>query len=685
MAALAACALVPAAGTRAAADVHQHWRDSGRGPWITNVCALPIPRVAGCAADVVTNSAGKPQAGSTPAPTSLGPAQFHSAYSLPTTAPNVQTIGIVDAFDDPNIASDLAKYDSFYGLPAPPSFRKVNQTGGTTYPRSNANWALEIALDVEVAHAICQNCNILLVEASSNSTANLGAAENEAVALGATVISNSWAGGEYPTETADELRYFNHPGVPITVSAGDNGYGVLFPAASQYVTAVGGTTLTVNSDGSYGGETVWSGTGSGCSQYEPKPAWQHDACTHRTVGDIAADADPATGAAVYDSVPYQFQSGWFKVGGTSLASPLIAAVYALGGAPASLTYGSAPYAASSTELHDVTSGSNGTCAGSYLCIAGTGYDGPTGMGTPYGIGAFSGAPPTAPGAPANLQATASNQSVSLQWTAPFNNGGSSIASYNVYRGTTSNGEVLVHSGVTGTTFNDTGLANGTTYYYKVAAVNGVGEGDRSTEAFATPAPGVPGEPTGLQAAGQNGSVSLSWTDPLNNGGSLVLGYDIYRGTTPGGESPTPIATGVTGTSYSDTTALNGTTYYYKVSAVNSAGEGAKSAEASATPHAPLVGDFSISISPSSRFLGGSGSTTYTVTITPSNGFSGPVGLSVSGLPAHVTGSFSPNPATTSSTLTVTASGATGFTSTRFTVTATSGSLTHTATASILIF
>jgi subtilase family serine protease len=686
VAALAACVLVAGAGTSAAANGHHYWRDNGRGPWITNVCSSPTPRVAGCSADVVTNSAGTPNASSSPLPGSVGPSAFHSAYSLPTAAPNAQTIGIVDAYDDPNIAADLASYDSYYGLPAPPSFQKVNETGGTTYPRANASWSLEISLDVEVAHAICQNCNILLVEASSNQLFDLGAAENEAVKLGATVVSNSWGASEYSGETSDELQYFHHAGVPITASAGDNGYGVEFPAASQYVTAVGGTTLTVNTDGSYGGETVWNGTGSGCSRYEPKPSWQHDSCAHRALNDVAADADPNSGAAVFDSVSYQLQTGWFRVGGTSLASPLIAAVYALAGNPASLLYGSSAYAAGSSALHDVTSGANGNC-GTYLCIAGIGYDGPTGLGTPAGLGAFTGAPlapPTVPGAPVNLQATGSNQSASLQWAAPLDNGGSGITSYDIYRGTSSNGEVLVHSGVTGTSYTDSGLTNGTTYYYEVTAVNGVGEGGRSNEAVATPAPGVPGAPTGLQATGNNNSVSLSWTGPLDNGGSLVSGYDVYRGTSPGGESSTPIATGVTTTSYVDGTAVNGTTYYYKVTALNGTGEGARSNEASATPHSPLAGNFSIAISPSSRSMGGWGSATYTVTITPNNGFSGQVSLSVSGLPARVTATFSPNPAGTSSTLTLRGSGAASG-QVRFTVTATSGSLTHSASAALTIF
>src|SRR5262249_12904253 len=184
-------------------------------------------------------------------------------------------------------------------------------------------------------------------------------------ALGAAVISNSWGGGEYLGETIDDSA-FNHPNVFITASSGDGGYGVEYPAASRYVTAVGGTTLSVGAGNSWAGETAWSGAGSGCSAYEPKPAWQTDlSCSRRTVADVSADADPNSGAAVYDSVTYQGQSGWFQVGGTSLAAPLIAAVYALTGTTANGNSGSVPYSHTSS-LHDVTSGSNGSGSGSQL-------------------------------------------------------------------------------------------------------------------------------------------------------------------------------------------------------------------------------------------------------------------------------------------------------------------------------
>jgi subtilase family serine protease len=352
------------------------------------VCPGPVFAAARCHAEVVTDSRGNPLA--TTSPTGYGPAVFHSAYALPTTAALPQTIAIVDAYDDPTIESDLGVYSSSYGLPACTAangcFLKVNQSGVQgAYPSRNAGWGLEISLDVETAHALCQNCKILLVEANSNQFADLAAAEDTAARLGASVISNSYGGSEFSSETSASYDgHFNHPGVAITVSSGDGGYGVEYPAASPYVTAVGGTTLQLNSDGTRRAETAWSGAGSGCSAYEPKPSWQTDSgCSRRTVADVSADADPATGASVYDSTRYQGQKGWFKVGGTSLAAPLLAGVYALAGNAATLNYGSYPYAHTSS-LFDILSGSNGSCAGSYLCTAAPGYDGPSGLGSPNG-------------------------------------------------------------------------------------------------------------------------------------------------------------------------------------------------------------------------------------------------------------------------------------------------------------
>ena len=330
-------------------------------------------------------------------PPGYGPLQFHTAYNLPVNASGKPVIAIVDAYDDPNAYADLSYYSQTYGIPvlpqcttsisnsSVPCFSKIDQNGGTSYPKSNSGWALEISLDVQTAHAICQNCSILLVEASSNSFADLLTAENQARAQGGAYISNSWSASEFSGENSYDT-YFNHSGVLYAFASGDSGYsgGTQYPAASPLVVSVGGTTLELNNDNTYYNETVWSGTGSGCSAYESKPSWQKDTgCANRTLNDVSADADPNTGAAVYDTTGYYGQSGWFQVGGTSLATPLVASVYALSGS----TSLSAVYT-NALNLHDILSGSNGTCSPTYLCTAQAGFDGPSGNGTPNGLTGF---------------------------------------------------------------------------------------------------------------------------------------------------------------------------------------------------------------------------------------------------------------------------------------------------------
>lgn len=326
-----------------------------------------------------------------------GPVNLRAAYNLPsTTAGSTQTVAIVDAYNDPHAASDLATYRNYFGIPGCTTstgcLRIVNQKGTTKLPRDNAGWSQEISLDLDMVSAICPNCHILLVEASSASLTNLGTAVNEAATLGASEISNSYGASEFSSEATYD-SYYTHPGIAVTASTGDSGYGVQYPAASPDVTAAGGTTLN-DSGGAYT-QTAWSGSGSGCSAYEQQPSWQTNVsnitstCSKRAVADVSADADPNTGVAVYDSYSYQGQSGWLVFGGTSVASPIIASTYALAGNAASIGQG-ASYVysnASSTSITDVTSGSTGSC-GNDLCNAGTGWDGPTGLGTPYGTGGF---------------------------------------------------------------------------------------------------------------------------------------------------------------------------------------------------------------------------------------------------------------------------------------------------------
>jgi subtilase family serine protease len=373
-----AAALVALFATASAASAKGHER----------VCPAVTGKTAACHAEVVTNAQGKPAA--TTAPSGYGPADLRGAYKLTSTGTSSQTIAIVDAYDDPTAESDLGVYRSTYGLSscttANGCFRKVNQSGGTTPPRSNGGWAQEISLDVDMASAICPGCKILLVEASSAAFTDLAAAEDTAARLGATTISNSYGGSEFSQETSSTYAsHYNHPGIPITVSSGDAGYGVEFPAASPYVTAVGGTTLNRASNARGWTETAWSGAGSGCSAYVGKPSWQTDTgCARRTVADVSAVANPSTGVAVYDSTRYQGSSGWMVFGGTSVSAPIVASVYALAGnaAPPAYPYGHA------SSLFDVVGGSNGSCSVQYLCTAVAGFDGPTGLGTPNGTGAF---------------------------------------------------------------------------------------------------------------------------------------------------------------------------------------------------------------------------------------------------------------------------------------------------------
>ena len=337
-----------------------------------------------CHARVVVDDTSAPLATTTPS--GLGPSDLRDAYKITGTGSSTTTIAIVDAYGYPNAESDLATYRSQFGLPACTTangcFKKVDQRGGTSYPRTDVGWGQETALDLDMASAMCPGCKILLVEADSASFLNLATAVDTAATLGAHVISNSYGGGESGAASYDS--HYTHAGIAITVSSGDNGYGVEYPASSPHVTAVGGTSLVKSGAARGWAETTWSGAGSGCSTVFTKPSWQHDTgCTMRTVADVSAVADPATGVAVYGPRTHH-ASAWMVFGGTSVAAPLIGGVYGVNGG--TVTYGSDPYN-HTTALFDVTSGSNGTC-GTYLCMARAGYDGPTGLGTPNGAAAF---------------------------------------------------------------------------------------------------------------------------------------------------------------------------------------------------------------------------------------------------------------------------------------------------------
>lgn len=387
-------------------------------------------------------------------PAPVTPADLHAAYRLPADvvrgAP-AQTIAIVDAYDDPTAEADLQTFDERFGLPpcthADGCFTKVNQRGEAgALPPVEGGWAAEIAADVETAHSICEDCRLLLVEASSASSTSLEAAEATAARLGATEISNSW-GGEEPGR---EHPVFDQPGTVVTAAAGDAGYlnwqeaqtggeayfeGASYPASSPHVVAVGGTSLTVGAGGQWLGERIWNGasgaSGGGCSTSFAAPSWQQAApgwpavgCgAMRAVADVAADGDPYTGVFAYDSTPESpgAEPGWMVIGGTSVSSPIIAATFALAGGADSVQYPAQTLYShiGSSALHTVASGGNGRCDGVYsagcsgsmsplsafdcggsftICNAtSSGYSGPDGVGTPNGLAAFQ------PGAEAQAQ------------------------------------------------------------------------------------------------------------------------------------------------------------------------------------------------------------------------------------------------------------------------------------------
>ncbi len=397
----------------------------------------------------------------------LTPADLAHFYAYSPSGGGGQTVAIVDAYDDPKIEEDLASFDAHYGLgactKADGCFRKVGQSGSeTSLPAADTRgWSAEIALDVETVRAVCRGCRILLVEASSEKYKDLAAAENEAAALGANEISNSYGGPEVGMGVSERAAY-QHPHVVVTASTGDLGWddweylveGAFppampnAPASLSSVVAVGGTSVELNEDGTRAGESVWSEGGSGCSTLFAAQPWQRLAAGFgasgcggaRLTADVAADADPNTGFDVHDTYEcgasaeckalanaMKEHEGWITFGGTSLSNPVIASLYALAGGANGLAYPSLTLygrLGDAGSLYDVTQGGDGICGGepasvcghpntefepglelaldcegTSACDARVGLDGPTGVGTPNGLGAFTPLPPTAAIAP----------------------------------------------------------------------------------------------------------------------------------------------------------------------------------------------------------------------------------------------------------------------------------------------
>jgi subtilase family serine protease len=381
---LSAALLFGFAGAANALDIQK----SGN-TYHTAVCPEEPGPVAHCDSRIVTDSSGHPMGSSQPPIGGLFPANLRDAYKITATGSPSTIIAIIDAFGYTNAESDLAVYRAQFGLPpcttANGCFKKLNQKGQEkNYPAQDIGWAQESALDLDMASAMCPNCTIYLIEANTNSFKNLATAANTAALAGAHVISNSYSGGESQSTKRLEPGY-DHPGVAVTASTGDSGYGVGYPATSPHVIAVGGTHLVKDNSARGWSETVWSGTGSGCSTVFQKPTWQTDTgCSRRMTADVSAVADPATGVAVYGPNGGGV-SQWLVFGGTSVSAPLIGGIYGANGG--TVSYASNLYA-HTADLFDVTAGSNGSCQPAYFCHAEVGYDGPTGLGTPNGIGAF---------------------------------------------------------------------------------------------------------------------------------------------------------------------------------------------------------------------------------------------------------------------------------------------------------
>ena len=449
-----------------------------------NICSIPAPNKARCLSEVSIGNNGAPITGTPATSGSFGPVEFHTAYNLPCTpggsvasictTPTTygpQTIAIVDAGNfstgTSGIESSLQSYDTYYGIPqctiANSCLNVVSQTGSTSSLPADAGWSDEIMLDVESAHMICQTCKILLVEANDAYTSDLATANNEAASFNPVSISNSWS------SSADQPSYdssFNHPGIAEIASTGDTGTvsnGASWPSDSPNVIGASGTTLQIHNDNTWSSETVWSGSGGGCSNYYSAPSWQSslavwgsNGCgSYKAFGDISADADPNTGAAIYIS------GTWYEYGGTSLSSPLIASMFALSGG---LTPGSSAanilYSSNKpSNFHDVTVGNDCVTGLTTHCTASTGFDTPSGLGTPNGIGGFSS---TAPSQPTNLVATTIDQThINLNWTASTASNG--LSGYYIYRNNVKVATVATNS------YNDSGLTPNTTYQYYIVA------------------------------------------------------------------------------------------------------------------------------------------------------------------------------------------------------------------------
>lgn len=629
------------------------------------------PHVWSCDAHVVTSPlAGLPKASgvvsSVSAPSGFGPADLQQAYNLVSASASAgagRTIAIVDAFDDPNAEADLAVYRSTFGLPpcssASGCFQKVNQNGATSPlpPADTTGWSEEISLDLDMASAICPNCNLLLVETNTSTNDDLGTGVNTAAAWpGVVAISNSYGGSEDSTVLAAE-SFYNHPGIAITASSGDEDYGVEYPASSAYVTAVGGTSLVRDSTTARGwSETVWNtttgseGTGSGCSAFIAKPSWQTDpSCHKRMETDVSADADPATGVAVYDTYPNSDGvNGWAQFGGTSVSAPLIAGVYALAMPPAPTDYPASYAWANPAAFYDVTSGNNGTCTIPYYCTAEVGYDGPGGWGTPNGTAGFE--PPSA----SDFSISASPASLSLQQETS----GTSTISTAIISGSAQTLNFSISGVPAGATasVNPASISAGATSTLSISAgaaapgvytivVTATGTTTRSTNIVLTVTALVvndfsisinPLTFTLLQNTSGTATISTATTSGTSQTVSLSVS-GLPLGATAN-ISPSSISSGGSATlTVNAGTAAAGA---YTLLITGTGSSNTHSASVSLIVTAPIP-DFAITASPSTLTVNPAAIGIFTVNVSAMNGFSGRVNLTVAGFPSKVVGAFLP--------------------------------------------
>jgi Subtilase family len=527
------------------------------------------------------------------------PEDLRSAYDLPSKSAGAgQTVAVVDAYDDPDAESDMNAYRTKYEIPecreSGGCFRKVNEVGGRSYPAANTTWAREISVDLDMVSAICPNCHILLVEARNNEAANIANAEDEAATLGATEISDSFAESS-PPESAQEAAAYDHPEIPIAVAGGDDGYGVVWPAANPHVIAVGGTELRPASGGDGWTESVWSGTGSGCSR-EPKPTWQTDSgCAGRTTNDVAAVAGPNTPVSVYNS--YETGSNpWMLGSGTSVATPIIAAAMALA-SPYTRSFEGADalyleLANGVDGFSDIISGSNGSCH-SYLCEAEPGYDGPSGLGS------LRGAPQVPPPSPATVHASSVGYTeATLEATVNPHGVALSRCAFE-YGLTTSYGSSAPCAEPTGSGTSPvdvsakvTGLAMGAEYHFRIAIHYHGGSATGEDLAFAT----LGHAPTVLTgAASAVGETSASLAGSVDPNGGLVGECGVEYGETTayghfapcnsspgGGQAPVAVSATATGLKAN-------AVYHFRVLASNPAGPGRGGDQTFTTlPNAPIV-------------------------------------------------------------------------------------------------